>query len=58
MRYDDIVEDAEKEGIPQYELEAILNLFTGSRGGGSGLKQLSENDKDFYYEARARLKEL
>jgi len=60
MRYEDIVEQAEKEGIREHELEAMLNLFTGSSSqmGGSGLNHLRENDRDFYYEARKRIKRV
>jgi Holliday junction resolvasome RuvABC endonuclease subunit len=58
MRNEGFIEAAAKHGIDQPMLESMLNIFTGSRKGGSGLKQMQENNKDFYYEARERLKEL
>lgn len=58
MRNDEFNEVCAESGIDEAMLESMLKIFTGSQGGGSGLNQLRENDKDFYYEARTRLKEV
>ena len=48
----------DQKGITKTEVNALIGVFTGSRNGGNGLKQLRENDTDFYYEARKRLKRI
>lgn len=58
-RHEEFYELCTKQGILKEEADALIGIFTGSRSGrgGSGLNQLRENQNDFYYAARKRLKE-
>ena len=57
-RHDRFYELCEEQDITKTETDALVGTFTGSRKGGNGLKQLKENDTDFYYAARKRLKKI
>lgn len=57
-RHEEFYEICDSLGLLRREVDALVGHFTGSATGGSGLKQLSENDKAFYYDVRDRLREL
>lgn len=53
-RHTEFYQRCEGCGIPKEEVDALVGIYTG----GSGFNQLRENDRDFYYEARDRIKKI
>ena len=56
-RHEEFYKEAKSQGLERQDVDTLVGILSGSGNGGSGMNLMSENDKNYYYEAVKRLKE-